>query len=135
MSLTVDDILPCFEGVIPATIVTSDPDGLPNITALSKVEYVDTQHVGLTRQFFRKTAKTLSTNPRACVLVTDPTTYRGYKLYLRYVRSETEGAVFERMRLRIETIASLMGMEEVFRLEAADIFLVEAIEDAQNSVP
>jgi hypothetical protein len=134
MTLTVNDILPCLEGVIPATIVTADPDGLPNVTALSKVDYVDAHHVALTRQFFRKTAKNLASNPRACVLVTDPAQYRGYKLYLRYVRSETEGPLFERMRLRIETIASLMGMEEVFRLQAADIFLVEAIEDAQNYV-
>ena len=51
-------------------------DGTPNITYLSRVHMVDDERVALSNQFFSKTARNLAENPRASVLLIDPTTLR-----------------------------------------------------------
>jgi hypothetical protein len=48
------------------------------------------------------------------------------------VRSETSGPLFERMELRIEAIASYCGLKGVFKLRAADVYEVQAIEPAEE---
>ena len=60
----------------------------------------------------------------------DPDTGQGWQLRLRYVRSETAGPLFDRMALRIEAIASYCGLKGIFKLRAADVYEVLAIEAA-----
>ena len=67
-------------------------------------------------------------NPRAVVGVIHPTSAAIYQLHLRYLRTETAGPVFERMRAKLASIASYTGMAGVFRLLGSDIYRVEAIE-------
>jgi adenylate cyclase len=129
VSLRLTDIMECFEGMIPGTMTTAGKDGVPNINNVSKVDYVDPTHVALSRQFFRKSAKNLDENPQAIILITDPSTNRNFKLAVRLERTDTDGPVFEQMRIRIDAIAALTGMEGVFRLEAAYVFLVESLEE------
>ena len=119
---------PCFEGAVPAIIATASADGTPNITHLSKVHFVDDEHVGLSDQFFSKTNRNLCENPYACVLVLDPHTYDEYRLILRYERSERRGKLFDRVERDIEAIAALCGMQGVFRLRGVDIYRVLEIE-------
>jgi predicted pyridoxine 5'-phosphate oxidase superfamily flavin-nucleotide-binding protein len=119
---------PCFEGAVPAIIATASADGTPNITHLSKVHFVDDEHVGLSDQFFSKTNRNLCENPYACVLVLDPHTYDEYRLILRYERSERRGKLFDRIKRDIEAIAALCGMQGVFRLRGVDIYRVLEIE-------
>ena len=52
-----------------------------------------------------------------------------WKLQLEYSHSESEGDLFERMAMQLEAIASMVGMEDVFELKAAEIFKVVAVED------
>ena len=134
MTIHLDDIVECFEGMIPATMATASADGVPNITHISKVDYVDGTHVALSRQFFRKSAKNLDENPLAVILVIDPKTNRNFKLHVRLERTETEGPIYEQLRTRIDAIASLTGMEGVFRLEAAYVFVVESIDEVEGAV-
>lgn len=118
----------CLEGAIPANIATCAPDGTPNVAYLSQVLYVDEGHVALSYQFFNKTRQNILANPCATVLVLDPITAHYYRLQLRYLRTETEGPLFERMRAQLAGIASHDGMAEVFVLKGSDVYAVERIE-------
>ena len=118
----------CFQGLIPAALFTCAKDGTPNAAFLSHVDYVDATHVALSFQFFNKSKRNIAENPQALVRLIDPDTSQGWRLKLRYVRSETEGPVFERMALRIEAIASYSGLKGIFKLLAADIYEVLSVE-------
>jgi hypothetical protein len=128
MSVTLDSLATCLQGILPAQLFTCSRDGVPNAAYLSHVDYVDPTHVALSFQFFNKSRRNIAENPNALVIVLDPDTGQGWQLRLRYERSETEGPLFERMALRIEAIASYCGLKGIFKLRAADIYEVRAIE-------
>ncbi|HEX6852438.1 MAG TPA: GAF domain-containing protein [Candidatus Polarisedimenticolaceae bacterium] len=132
MSVTLESLTPCFQGLIPATFYTCSRSAEPNVALLSHVDYVDRNHVALSFQFFNKSRRNVAENPRALVRVYDPDTLRCWSLRLRFVRSETEGPVFDAMALRIEAIASHEGLKGIFRLRAADIYEVLSIESAPD---
>ena len=118
----------CFAGAIPAVVCTRSAAGEPNVTYLSKVEVVDEQRVALSNQFLSKTATNLAEHPHASVLLLDPANHDEYRLTLSYERTERRGRVFEQLRRDVDAIAALSGMQEVFRLRAADIYRVVDIE-------
>jgi len=124
MSISVDAIRDCLEGALPATIATCARDGTPNVSYVSQVNYVDSAHVALTFQFFNKTRENVLVNPRAAVLVIHPQTAARYRLQLEYLRTETEGPLFESMKAKLAGIASHTGMTGVFRLRGADVYRV-----------
>jgi adenylate cyclase len=124
LAVTLENIAACFEGIIPASICTCSADGTPNITYLSVVHRIDSHHVGLSYQFFNKTRENMLHNPFVQVVVVSPRNLRQYRLDLRYEKTETEGVVFDRMKTRLDAVASQTGMRQVFRLRGADIFEV-----------
>ena len=128
MNLGLEQLTSCFQGIIPAMFFTCAQDGTPNAAFLSHVDYVDPTHVALSFQFFNKSRRNIEENPQALVRVIDPDTSQGYALRLKFERSETSGPIFDRMFLRIEAIASYAGLKGIFKLRAADIYLVESVE-------
>ncbi len=122
--IPLESLSACFQGLIPSWLCTCSADGVPNAAILSHVDYVDPRHVALSFQFFNKSKRNVMENPRALVRVYDPDTFQVHALRLRYVRTETEGSLFESMRLRIEAIASYSGLKGIFRLLGADIYEV-----------
>ena len=82
----------CFQGLIPAALFTCAKDGTPNAAFLSHVDYVDPTHVALSFQFFNKSKRNIAENPQALVRLIDPDTSQGWRLQLRFVRSETDRA-------------------------------------------
>ncbi len=132
MSLRLSDIPRCFQGVTPSLIATVDERGVPNVTYVSQVYYIDDQHVALSCQFFNKTRRNLDVNPRACVEMYDPLTMQAYRLRLMFLRSEKQGPLFDTMSARIEAIASATGMKGIFRLIAADVFDVLSLEKVEG---
>ena len=131
-SIRLSDLSRCFQGVSPSLIATVDGRGVPNITYVSQVYYVDDGHVALSCQFFNKTRRNLDENPRACVEMYDPLTFQAYRLRLTFLRSEKQGPLFDTMSARIEAIASATGMKGIFRLIAADIFEVRSLEKVEG---
>ena len=134
MSVTLESLATCFQGILPAQLFTCSLDGIPNAAYLSHVEYVDADHVALSFQFFNKSRRNVAENPNALVMVPDPDSGQGWLLRLRYVRSETSGPLFDRMALRIEAIASYCGLKGIFKLRAADVYRVLSIRPADEEV-
>jgi len=124
MSVRLSDIRRCFQGIVPSIIATADGRGMPNVTYVSQVFFVDERHVALSCQFFNKTRRNLDENPSACAEIIDPVTLQAYRLRLKFLRSEKTGPLFETMSMRIDAIASVTGMTGIFRLIAADVFEV-----------
>jgi adenylate cyclase len=132
--VTVGDDIPlealevCFEGAVPALIATASAAGVPNVTYLSRVRMVDDEHIALSNQFFSKTSRNLAENPFASVVITDPVTFDQFRVAIEYVRTERRGAVFDRLREDVAVAAAMHGMQDVFRLRAADVYRVLSVE-------
>ena len=123
-----EDMMSAFQGVVPAVLSSASLEGIPNVTYISQVYYVDENHVALSRQFFNKTVRNISENPIVCVLLTCPVTYIIYKLHLRFNESQTSGEIFDVMFLQLQVIAGHQGKADTFALKAADIYEVLSIE-------
>jgi adenylate cyclase len=132
---SLDDLERCFGGAIPAILTTASPDGVPNVMYLSRAHKVDEDRIALSNQFMSKTARNLAANPRADLLLCDPHTHDEYRLTLQYERTDRRGHVFDRLRADIDSLAALVGMQDVFRLRAADIFRVLAVEEVPHKIP
>ena len=122
------DMLPAFQGVIPPTLATVSKDGIPNVTYISQVHYVDEEHVAISHQFFNKTWRNLRENPLCTIALTCPESFSMWKLNLSYKEEQTEGNIFDEMDMIIKVIASMQGMEDVFKLQSAVICKVDSIE-------
>jgi len=108
---------------------------MPNVTYLSVVRRVDSNHVALSFQFFNKSRKNLLENPKAQVLLVEPATFRQFQLNLAYETTLTEGPVFERLRIHLDAVASQIGMSHIFSLRGADIFKVLDCRAVAGNVP
>jgi len=121
----------CLEGMVPSSIATVDPEGVPNVSLISQVHYVDPERVALSYQFFNKTRANLLATGRATLGMVDPATMAEYRMALSYEETRTSGPLFESMKAKLAGIASHTGMDGVFKLLGADVFRVERI----GSVP
>ena len=124
-----ESLLPGLQGIAPSALATFDNEGNPNVSMISQVFYVDPNHVALSNQFFNKSMRNIQTNGKATVNIIIPSTMKSYYLYLEHVESQTEGPIFDEMSMQLEAIASMTGMEDVFRLKASEVFKVLEIVD------
>ncbi|HYJ42515.1 MAG TPA: GAF domain-containing protein [Steroidobacteraceae bacterium] len=122
--LTLFGVRRMMEGVIPPTLCTASLDRMPNVSYLSLAEYVDPLHIALSFQFFNRSRENVLATKRAALTLDDPYTGAGVVLQLEYLRTETEGPVFERLRAKLMGVASHVGMDQVFHLRGADIYRV-----------
>ena len=127
MAITLAAIRPCLEGIFPAALASCSPDGMPNVTFVSDVHYVDATHVALSYQFFNKTRENVLANPRVCVQLIHPDTGANYRLELHYLHTQSAGPLYEAMKARLAGIASHTGMSKVFRLLGSDVYRVISI--------
>jgi hypothetical protein len=122
-----DEIKPAMLGTIPSTIVTCSLAGIPNVTDISQVWYVDANHVALSYQFFNKTHRNIRENPFAAAIIRDPHNYQQWYLEIQYDHSEESGPLFDKMDAELEAIASMTGMSGIFKLRAADVYRVLSV--------
>ena len=135
LSVPLEGIETCFEGVIPSPFCTCSASGMPNITYLSVVHRLDSNHVALSFQFFNKSRRNLLENPKAQILLVEPATFRQFQLDLVYETTLTEGPIFERLRVNLDAVASQIGMSHIFSLRGADIFQVLSCRDVAGNFP
>lgn len=133
--VTLKSVRRMFEGVIPAVMCSVSAEGMPHLCFLSQVEYVDEGHVALSFQFFNRSRENILATRRCMVSVDDPYTAAGIRMQLRYVRTESSGAVFERMRAKLAGIAAHTGMDKVYRLLGADIYEVSSVREIAGRRP
>lgn len=126
-TIALDAIRGCLEGFVPAVMATCDGNGVPNVSIISQVHYVDPQRVALSYQFFNKTRQNILTTRAATISIVDPANMADYRFDLDYEETQTAGPIFESMRAKLAGIASHSGMEGVFQLRGADIMRVRAI--------
>jgi predicted pyridoxine 5'-phosphate oxidase superfamily flavin-nucleotide-binding protein len=127
MNALPDEIREVMDNGIPLSLATCSRDGVPNISPVSQVYYVDPHRVAISFQFFSKTIRNVRENPFASLLLNDPVRDRRWMLDVEYDHSETEGPIFEAMDLQIEAIASTTGMKGIFKLRSADIYKVTSV--------
>jgi len=133
--ISIDPLRNCFEGAIPASLTTVALDGTPNIAWLSHVQYLDSSHIALTYQFFNKTRANILQNPHGVLTVIEPETGAEYRLTVHYLRTETDGPLFENMKAKLSSIASHTGMADVFKLIGSDVYRVSAIDQVKPGHP
>ncbi|MGE0734448.1 MAG: pyridoxamine 5'-phosphate oxidase family protein [Alphaproteobacteria bacterium] len=127
-----EEIKPAMQGVYPSTIVTCSLSGVPNVTDISQVWYVDATHVALSHQFFNKTHRNVRENPFAEVILRDPTMLQEWYIEVQYDHSEESGSLFDAMDMQLEAIASLTGMSGIFKLRAADVYRVLSVRKSRS---
>ena len=135
LSVPLESIMPCFQGLIPSWVTTCSADGVPNANIVSIVHYVDSERVALTRQFMNKSRINLDENPQAQVIVVNPSNGEQFALDLHYLRTESDGPIFDAVETNLDAIASMTGMAGVFRLRGVDIHGVLACEPFGGSTP
>jgi hypothetical protein len=128
MAVITDEMKVAMQGIIPSAIVTCSKDGSPNIAYVSQVYYVDGDHVAVSHQFFTKSIRNIQDNPQVSVSIVSPEDAKMWRLDLLFSHSETTGDLFDQMSLQLEAIASMTGMEDVFRLQSAYVFKILNIE-------
>lgn len=114
-----------FEGIMPSVIATTDASGMPNVSYLSHVHYIDGDHVALSNQFFSKTAANVRLTGRATVVVLDGRTSLQHVLDLTFESSAQSGPIFERISAQLDVMAGLQGKSHMLKLRAVDIYRVE----------
>lgn len=124
----------CFDSSMPSGIATCSKAGISNVTYLSKVHFIDDDHVGISYQFFNKTKANIAENPYASVLIVDPVGIQ-FRLSMQYERTEFDGQTFDRIRIKLDAVASMSGMSDILRLKGVDIYLVTDWECMEDEVP
>lgn len=132
---TLADISHTLSGYVPSVLSTSSAAGVPNVTYVSKVLMVDDERIAVSNQFLSKSARNLAENPHVSLLVVDGESHDEYRLTLAYERTERRGPVFDQLATDVNLIASMAGMEDVFRLQAADIYRCTDIEVIREMGP
>jgi hypothetical protein len=122
-----EELMPALQGIVPAWVVTTSAENVPNCTCVSQVYPVDETHVALSNQFFSKTFRNLGNNPRAMVQVIHPQDNCMWLLETEHVRTETDGPLFDDMDMQLAAIASMSNMQDVFKLQSAYVLKVHSV--------
>ena len=124
-----EEILSGLQGALPSALATVDEHGTPNVSYISQVYYVDENHVAVSNQFFNKSMRNIKSTGIGTVNVIKPDNLKSWYMKLNYKETKTSGELFDNMSMQLEAIASMIGMEKVFKLQAAEIFEVTKIEE------
>lgn len=121
------ELMPLFEGVLPACLVTSSAEGIPNIANLTRAWHTESRYVAIANQLLNKTYRNLMENPLALLKMINPHDLIHWEISIRYVRSEYEGALFEQIRQDLETVSWVAGVPLLAQLRSVVVFEVVSV--------
>lgn len=119
-----EEMHPALMGVVPSTLITCSKDGIPNISNISRVWYVDAHHVAIANHMLKKSIHNLHENPVAFIRTTDPTTFSTWELEVRYIGSKNNGEIFENMKKQYEVLQMMMESVVPITVHSAELFIV-----------
>jgi hypothetical protein len=64
--------------------------------------------------FFNKTHRNIRANPFAFAIIRDPEKFQEWHVELHFDHSESDGELFDEMDMKLEAIASMTGMSDIF---------------------
>ena len=114
-----ESIRDCLRSGIPGSLAACTADGIPHISYVSRVRYLDHERVAMSRQLFNRVPP--STFSQA--LIACPTGAQ-FQLDLHHLHTATEGDDFDEIRANLDAIASQTGMGPAFRLRGLDVHRV-----------
>lgn len=120
-------LLSALEGTFPMTLITVSKSGVPNITNLSKAWVIDPDHFAVANQLLHKSAVNLVENPLALLRATDPADFSSWEIEAAFIRSETEGSLFDRISDDLQIISWMAGASHVTPLRSAFVFQALAV--------
>ncbi len=98
--------------------------GIPHISSVAQVEYLDRERVGTPRQAFHRTVEHLQASPYSQALITRPETGEQFRLDLQYLHTATDGEEFEGMRANLDAIVASAEQDSALRLRGLDVHRV-----------
>ncbi|MFK7694013.1 LuxR C-terminal-related transcriptional regulator [Paenibacillus sp. HJGM_3] len=125
-------LIPALAGIFPMTLVTVSEDRVPNITNLSRVWTVDSGHIAVANQLLKKSMINLEKVPLALLRAVDPADMLSWEVDIRYVRSETDGPLYDRIAQELQDIAWMAGDPQLIELRSVVVFQVEAVRKGQS---
>lgn len=119
-----EEMHPALMGVVPATLITCSKEGIPNITNIARVWYVDAHHVAIANHMLKKSVYNLNENPIAFIRTMDTTTFSTWELEVRYIGSKNDGGIFENMKKQYEVLQMMMESAVPITVHSAELFTV-----------
>lgn len=80
-----ESIRDCLRAGLPSPLAACSLDGMPDLSYISVVQYLDRERVATSRQAFNATRADVDAGPFAQAMVVDPATGEQYRLDLRYL--------------------------------------------------
>lgn len=120
-------MVPAMQGVVPAVMATVSDAGIPNVTYISQVFYVDDNHVAISVQYMNKSWKNITENPNITVILSHPVSIKMWEMNLVFKEARYDGPVFDDMDMQLTAIASMFGMTDRFKLKAVLICQIKDI--------
>lgn len=117
-------MMPALMGAVPATLITSSKEGIPNITNISRIWYVDSNHVAIANHMLKKSVQNLQENPYAFIRTMDTTNFSTWELVLEYIGFRTDGEIFAEMKKQYEVLSMMLESVMPITVNCAELFTV-----------
>ncbi|WP_284037801.1 LuxR C-terminal-related transcriptional regulator [Neobacillus sp. 114] len=130
-----EEMHPALMGVVPATIITSNKDGVPNITNIARIWFVDSHHVAIANHMLNKSIQNLRHNRFAFIRTMDTNTFTTWELDVEYEGSNLDGAIFTEMKKQYEVLSMMLESGNPITVKSAEVFQVLSVRscDEENS--
>jgi adenylate cyclase len=122
----------CFEGVVPSIVCTLAPDGTPNISYLSHVARLGGRAGRALEPVLLQDRGQPAREPARRAAGGGPGRRAQYRLDLLYRGSVEDGPAFDRMAADLRATSAQLGMADVMRLRAVDVFDVLEVREVRG---